>query len=336
MPEEEPKMSENYEHLIKPLGRSIMDCEKEARAASVIGPGGAKKELWLNGNDHLEGLNLSFSWGVHTTHGQWHSGSKPHTHPYPECLFFVGLDTANINYLGAEIECGIGQELYTFNDPTVLTIPAGVPHGPITTKRLFSPRGFGFFSVALNPAFDIQWVARDQSDTNPPSQQHHAHLVQTLKSGVIIERKKLNPAKFTPEEIAQRLEMQQRTGFKPGPGNADHMAWMNGKDLGGLKLNVAWGFSSQPGIWQRGVQAHVHPEDEVLVFLGTDPDRIDYLGAEIEMDFGAEHERHLFQTSSAIVCPAGVPHGPIVTRWVDKPFAFLLINLADEVTMTFQ
>jgi len=105
--------------------------------------------------------------------------------------------------------------------------------------------------------------------------------------------------------------------------------------LGGLNANVAWGFSSQPGIWQRGVSAHTHPEGEVLIFMGTDPDNVDYLGAEIEIDLGKEHERYLFDRSSAIVCPAGVPHGPIVTRWVDKPFAFLLINLAGDVTMSF-
>ena len=100
-------------------------------------------------------------------------------------------------------------------------------------------------------------------------------------------------------------------------------------------MNIAWGFCSRPGIWQRGVDAHVHPADEVLMFLGTDADNADELGAEIEMDLGTERERHVFDRSSAVVCPAGLPHAPIVTRWVDRPFAFLLINLAADMTTSF-
>ena len=162
-----------YEHLIKPLSIGAMNWEEKQGqpGASVIGPGNAKKEVWLNGRDHLEGLNLNFSWGVHNRLGDWHAGLDPHVHPYPECLFFVGLDTANVNYLGAEIECCLGeeQETYTFNEPTVIVIPAGLPHGPITTKRLFSPRGFGFFAADLNAAFEITWLGGEKSgsETGP-------------------------------------------------------------------------------------------------------------------------------------------------------------------------
>jgi hypothetical protein len=328
-------------HLIKPLSIGIIDWEeKKARGqpgASVVGPGNAKKEICLNGRDHLEGLNFNLSWGVHNSLGDWHAGS--HVHSTPECLFFVGLDTANVKYLGAEIECCLGdeQETYRFNEPTVIIVPAGFPHGPIATRRLFSPRGFGFFAAALNSAFNITWVGEKGAGAKPTeSTDKYAHLIKPLKSGVIIERGKYNPSRLTPEQLAWREEMRKKTGFKPGPGNADHLAWMYGKDLGGFDVNIAWGFFSQPGIWQRGVDAHVHPADEVMIFLGTDPDKVDYLGAEIEIDLGKEHERYLFDKPSAIVCPAGLPHGPMVTRWVDKPFAFILINLAGNQTMSFE
>jgi hypothetical protein len=329
-----------HEHLIKPLSIGAIDFEaKETPGASVIGPGNAKKEIWLNGRDHLEGLSLNFSWGVHNSLGNWHTGLKPHTHSYPECLFFVGLDSANVKYLGAEIECCLGdeQETYTFNEPTVIVIPAGLPHGSIVTKRLFSPRGFGFFAAALNDSFNINWLEKkDAGAASSASAGKHAHLIKSLKSGLITERGKFNPSRLTPEQLTRREEMQKKTGFKSGPGNADHLTWMYGKDLGGLNVNIAWGFCSQPGIWQRGVDSHTHSADEVLMFLGTDPDNLDYLGAEIEIDLGKEHERYLIDKSSAVVCPAGLPHAPIVTRWVDKPFAFILINLAGDMTMSFE
>jgi len=330
-----------YDHLIKPLTVGLIDWEekeKNRQEESVLGPGSASKEIWLNGPNHLEGMNFNFSWGVHNTIGDWHAGRKSHAHSYPECLFFVGLDTANINYLGAEIECCLGndQTSYVFNEPTVLAIPAGCPHGPITTKRVYSPRGFGFFSVALGPTFDISWVEGNKAGSGPnPSIEKTAPRMISLKSGVITERRKVHPARFTPEQLVHREELE-KIGFKPGPGNADHMTWMNGKDLGNLKVNVSWGFCSQPGIWQRGFSTHAHPENEVLIFMGMDPNNCDFLGAEIEIDLGQEHERHVVDKPSAIVCPAGLPHAPIVTRWVDKPFAFILINLADEVTMSIE
>ena len=301
-----------HEHLIKPLSLGAINWEeKEGQpGASVIGPGNAKKEIWLNGRDHLEGLNLNFSWGVHNTLGEWHAGSKPHVHPYPECLLFVGLDTANVNYLGAEIDCCLGeeQETYTFNEPTVIVIPAGLPHGPITTKRMFSPRGFGFWAVELNAASGSHgWKGRVRKRTRQPAGKY-AHLVKPLKSGLITERGKFNPLQVHAGAIRPTRRDAEEDRGKPGPGNADHLTWMCGKDLEGLNVNIFWGFCSQPGIWRRGVGAHCHPADEVLIFLGTDPDNMDYLGAEIEIDMGEEHERHLINKPTVVICPAGVPH----------------------------
>jgi hypothetical protein len=329
-----------YEHLIKPLNIGEMNWEKKepGRPASAIGPGNAKKGIWLNGRDHLEGLSFNLSWGVHNTPGEWHAGLKPHTHSYPECLFFVGLDTANVNYLGAEVEIGLGdeRESYTFNDPTVIVIPAGFPHGPIATKRLFSPRGFGFFTAALNSAFDIRWLDQKPGAGLVPSTGKYGRLLKSLKSGLLIERGKLNAAGLTPEQLIQSDESHKKTGYKPGPGIADHLTCMHGKDLEGLNMNIAWGFSSQPGIWHRGVGSHTHAADEVLIFLGTDPNNTDCLGAEIEIDLGKEHERYIIDRPSAIVCPAHFPHAPIVTRWADKPFAHIKINLAGNETVFFE
>ena len=67
-----------HEHLIKPLSIGEINWEEKSRpGASVVGPGNAKKEVWLNGRDHLEGMNFNFSWGVHNTLGDWHAGAKP-------------------------------------------------------------------------------------------------------------------------------------------------------------------------------------------------------------------------------------------------------------------
>jgi hypothetical protein len=120
-------MTKKYEHFIKPLNAG-----KTGRQGAANGPGNANQSVWLNGRDHLEGMNLNFTFGLHSGLGNWHGGRDPHVHPYPECLVFAGLDTANVKYLGAEIDVCLGeeQETYTFDEPMVVIIPAGFPHGP--------------------------------------------------------------------------------------------------------------------------------------------------------------------------------------------------------------
>jgi hypothetical protein len=355
-----------YGHLVKPLsvGSTGMDAMKDLQVpknAFASGPGNADKIVWLNGRDHLEGLNLNFTWGFYSGIGDWHTGQDPHTHPYAECLVFVGLDPANLNYLGAEIEICLGeeQEAYTFDEATIVVVPAGMPHCPLATRRVWSPKGFGFYLASLGAVPTTTWMGEGASEEavkavqaaaastgrkigmtsyvsgkrlkkNPAKPTgKYAHLVKPLKAGMVTQRGKIVPDRLTPERRRQFEEMAKK-GQKPGPGNADHLAWFYGKDLEGLDVNLTWGFYSRPGIWHRGVGAHVHPTDEVLVFAGLDPADINYLGAKIEIELGQEHERYIFDKPTVVVCPKGLPHNPVVVRWVDRPYAFYLIGLSGE------
>jgi hypothetical protein len=332
-----------YERLVKPLNVGAMDRQKAndniSREVVSLGPGNADKLVWLNGRDHLEGLNLNFTWGFHSGLGDWYTGLDSHISPYPEALVFVGLDPANINYLGAEIEIALGEELevHTFDKPSVVVIPAGMPHYPLVTKRVWSPIGFGFFRISLGAVPETARLGESiskvsagekpnkKSKTAKSTAEKYAHLVKPLYPGLLIENGKLNLEKVDPEE-----RLAYETGKVVGPGNADHLVWMYGKDLEGLDTNFLWGFYSKPGIWRRGISNHSHTHDEAMVFVGTDPSNIDYLGAEIEIDMGKEHERYVFDKPTIVVCPGGVPHMPVITRYVDRPYAFFVIGLGGE------
>ena len=188
---------------------------------------------------------------------------------------------------------------------------------------MYSPRGYACYRIALTATPDKgQTVKRNVKGKSL------SRLVKPLKSNILIQRNKLVAAKVS-----------QPTGKGPvmslGPGNADHLAWFYGKDLEGLSANMDWGFFSSPGLWHRGVGAHVHKADEVLVFVGTDPSCPGNLGADIEIDIGKEHERHHVTEPSVVVMPKGVPHGPFVTNWVDRPFAFFSVNLGGDPGMKF-
>ena len=87
-----------YQHLFKPLKMAEIPGQEQF----FRNTGNADINRWLNGRDHLEGVELNFSWGFYTGLGDWHPGMDPHVHPYPECLVFVGLDPDRPEYLGAE------------------------------------------------------------------------------------------------------------------------------------------------------------------------------------------------------------------------------------------
>jgi hypothetical protein len=323
--------ADKYGYLIKPLGDHRLDKAKPPKGKEKVYftvPRYEEQSAGLKGKD-LEGLNLSLNFKFKTKLGDWHDGRDPHVHPYPEVQFYVGLDSANVNYLGAEVEVCLGkeQEAYSFAEPTVVVIPAGVPHGPVTTKRIYSPKGFGFYTAILAADSKPQWL----NDSHPSvSKGKYAKLVKPLKPAIVTERGKLNPNRFTGMKPSPAPE-----GFKLGPGNADHLAWFYGKELEGLDVNMDWGFFSKPGLWHRGVGAHTHPVDEVLVFAGINPADMNYLGAEVQIDLGKEHERHIIDKPSVVVVPAGTAHCPIITRWVDRPFAFFSVNLSAKPATTY-
>lgn len=68
---------------------------------------------------------------------------------------------------------------------------------------------------------------------------------------------------------------------------------------------------------------HKHRDPEVLVALGTDPDRPHELGAEFFVCMGPEMEKHFVSKPSLIFIPAGFIHCPFTVTKVTRPFIFI-------------
>jgi hypothetical protein len=52
------------------------------------------------------------------------------------------------------------------------------------------------------------------------------------------------------------------------------------------------------------------------------------IGAEIETAMGDEEdERYYANVPTVWICPKNFSHLPSITRWVDRPYAFIVINL---------
>jgi hypothetical protein len=66
---------------------------------------------------------------------------KPHAHPKPEILLFMGTDTDNLGYLGAEAELYLGKEMerHVITEPTAVVIPRGLAHNPLIITKIDRP-----------------------------------------------------------------------------------------------------------------------------------------------------------------------------------------------------
>jgi hypothetical protein len=293
------------------------------------GPAGLYPEprVWMESKD-LEGFNAHFSFGFVKKPTVFHPLEGMLVHPYDECLVFEGTDNTNILYLGGEVSIKLGeeQEEYSFTEPSVVLIPKGTPHGPVTVKRV--DKTLVHYSIGLAPEYKAtSFVAKSKASKSTGSK--YKRLIKRMVTYVDPTPKKIGSG-MGYESVIDRAGVMRPAEKGVGPGNGDQIVWLYGSDLEGFNINFTWGFYSRCGKWHRGGEAHTHPEAEILCFAGLDPDNMGYLGAELELGMGKDYERHIFNKPTVAICPAGFPHLPLITRWVDKPYGFFVICLSGE------
>ena len=327
------KRPKEYAHLIKPLAMNTM-------------PAGLYKEprFWMEGK-HLEGFAAQYSYGFIKETGPIHPVEGALIHPYDECLVFMGIDHTDIKYLGAEVSVELGdeREVHVFDKPTILVIPKGTPHGPVTVKKLEKP--IIHACIGLAPDYKAEVISPKNQKPTTTTGSKYGHLVKPFLTQL---RGLLDAGGFKTGDGTDIKEIMDQSGMgymatvfdgvmrtkdapavaEMGPGNADELVWVFGPDLEGFEVNFAFGFYTQPGKWHRGGEGHTHPEEEILCYLGIDPDNINDIGAEVEIGMGENDERHFSSKPYIAVCPKGFPHLPQITRWVDKPYSFMVVCLS--------
>jgi uncharacterized RmlC-like cupin family protein len=70
--------------------------------------------------------------------------------------------------------------------------------------------------------------------------------------------------------------------------------------------------------------AHYHEDEELIGFLGNNPDDPGDLGAVVELYIGEEMEEHVITRSCIFFVPKGLVHCPLFYPKVDRPFIFIL------------
>jgi hypothetical protein len=276
----------------------------------------------MEGRD-LEGFNATFNYGFIKQPCECHPTEGALIHPYDELLVFVGYQSGDILRLEAEISVELGEEreVHVFNKPSVVLIPKGMPHGPVRVNKLSSP--IVHYCIGLAPEYQARALPKKSGTTGVK----HAHLIKRMVTFVDPDAV---GSGMGYERVVDENGVLRPSERGVGPGNGDQIVWLYGRDLEGMNVNFTWGLYSKCGKWHRGGEAHIHPEEEILCFVGLDPNDLNYLGAELELGMGMDYERHIFNKPTVGICPKGFPHLPLITRWVDRPYGFVVVCLSGE------
>jgi hypothetical protein len=118
-----------------------------------------------------------------------------------------------------------------------------------------------------------------------------------------------------PAEVQAKLDEYSKTRTR--------VLWMEDEVVpGSFNVILSWYFKPMD---EEGTPSHVHDFDEIIGFIGGNPDDPHDLGGEVE--FWIEDEKYLLKKSCLIFIPKGLRHCPLTVTKVDKPLLFMAVSL---------
>ena len=111
----------------------------------------AERLLWMDTNVVPGAFQMNISWYNAAPDMRPLFRHEEHVHDFDEMLGFLGSDYTDPNNLGAVIEIGINGELHRLTKSSVIFMPAGMKHLPLSILEMERP--VLHFSISLNPVY---------------------------------------------------------------------------------------------------------------------------------------------------------------------------------------
>lgn len=205
-------------------------------------------------------------------------------HRSDELMMFIGTDVDNSSDLGAELLFRIENDVLHLTETCFVFIPAGKAHGLLEIRDLRRP-------VLCNTCFYDEAFYED------------APAAPTEPAG-----------RYAGNSVVRYAPV---SGFlPPAPeGFLERILWIDGDKLKGAPyMEAVWFKTVNPS----GPPSHTHEFDEVIGFLGADPEHPDDLGGTIDIVVGGE----TFTCSKSFYTfvPRGAEHSPIIVPRLERPF----------------
>ena len=229
-------------------------------------------------------------------------------------LLFGGTNLEDGAEFQAEIELAIGPKgkKQLISEPTVVYLPRGLTHGPVTVKSVKKP--IFCLSCHLAPKYSASWEAPTESD----------YLANILKKTTSLldrsdEENEAKQKRKPDVTIIHQPEDPFRYAYLPWGKGLGYMLWSS--DMG-FPAQTSWSYMTT---WYRDYTlfepVHAHrASHQVSLYLGGDPLDIEDFGGEIDVFMGKEHERHTLDTCGVVHYVPGIPHLGNEVRSAKKPF----------------
>lgn len=242
-----------------------------------------KRILWIDNNIVKGSFQMNASWYLRPRT----QGPPPHAHDVDEIVGFFGSDPDNPWDLGAEIEFWLDCDKFVINKSALFFIPAGVKHSPLIIHKVDRP--VIHFSVVTGS----EYIMKESGWKTRPAGGYGPYVVSELK--------------MPPEKKAIEKDYNKY---------ARRILWMDENVApGAFHMNTAWYLKASPTLEN---VPHIHDrDDEIIGFLGSNPEDPADLGGEIEIQLG--DEKHIITHSAMVFVPAGLKHCPLILRRVDRP-----------------
>jgi len=111
----------------------------------------AQRLLWMDSRVVPGAFQMNMAWYHHASDCRPLLKHDEHVHDFDEMIGFIGSNLEDPYDLGAEIEIGINGELHRLTNSSIIFMPAGMKHLPLSIISLDRP--VLHFSISMNPAY---------------------------------------------------------------------------------------------------------------------------------------------------------------------------------------
>ncbi len=213
---------------------------------------------------------------------------------FDEILLNIGGDCYNPEELGADIEYSVGGQIFSINSTSAIFIPKGVRHGPLKYKEFRHPHVR--VSILLGTG------------------ERKYNLAQILTPGTQSDTE-IDYEKYLVRKPAYEVIASTSVKNRQEPAS---MTFMNKNLVPECNVYVEGGWvfgmpDPNPHIFE-----HVHRNfEELVLHFGTDYQRPEELGAEIDFTLGGQSLK--LDKTALVFVPKGISHGPLIWKKYTAP-----------------
>lgn len=284
---------------------------------------GMTRLLWMD-DERVSGaefyMEVTWLWPGKTPSGTMEEG---HVHNFPEVIGFIGSDENNPGELDGRMEMHIGDEVHDVTKSSLIYLPPGLHHCPLTFREVNKPTMF--FTLA-----PVSHYGRKSDE-----------MTKEATKDVVIPEFKTPPKDENGHRYARYIVTEplkhapkNASGEKPPAPPADlrssHIVSLDETVFpGAFYVDFVW-------IWGGNMvmapETHAHDWDEMIGLCGIPESKDNPRGIDPGVSVKMGDDMYRMEKSSLIYVPKNVPHAPIVFKDIKKPVLCFTIGTAPKWT----